>query len=267
MTQATIAPKNNAKPHVQDPAGGLAMRFVDMRSAAGTRRCPGAVQTDVGGQFPIRAAPVSDPRVDSEEVRVVTRHPRGLPSGNRPQLPAVDIEVLPAPPIPRESLGRLRPAASCAEGMPARRVFAAAQVRFDSGKAAQQRASDFSTQDSDFRIIQNRAGIPGQLLRKSDMRRWRPATVHDIFASIFMPTTVHIPDPLLKSVDRRAKALGISRNRLVVRALEQAVSVREDWSPEFLQRLRTVDPETSTAVDDLRTAVTQARRSKEPRDL
>jgi len=26
-----------------------------------------------------------------------------------------------------------------------------------------------------------------------------------------MPTTVHIPDPLLKSVDRRTKALGISR--------------------------------------------------------
>jgi hypothetical protein len=95
------------------------------------------------------------------------------------------------------------------------------------------------------------------------MRRWRPVTVHDIFASIFMPTTVHIPDPLLKSVDRRAKALGISRNRLVVRALEQAVSVRA----EFLQRLRTVDPETSTAVDELLTTVTQARRSKEPRDL
>jgi hypothetical protein len=32
-----------------------------------------------------------------------------------------------------------------------------------------------------------------------------------------MATAVHIPDPLLKSVDRRAKALGISRNRLVVR--------------------------------------------------
>jgi predicted transcriptional regulator len=82
-----------------------------------------------------------------------------------------------------------------------------------------------------------------------------------------MPTTVHIPDPLLKSVDRRAKALGISRNRLVVRALEQAVSVRADWSPEFLQRLRTVDGETGTAVDELLTAVTQARHSKEPRDL
>jgi hypothetical protein len=82
-----------------------------------------------------------------------------------------------------------------------------------------------------------------------------------------MPTTVHIPDPLLKSVDRRAKALGISRNRLVVRALEQAVSVRSGWTPEFLQRLREVDRETSAAVDELLIAVTQARRSKEPRDL
>ena len=82
-----------------------------------------------------------------------------------------------------------------------------------------------------------------------------------------MPTTVHIPDPLLKSVDRRAKALGISRNRLVVRALEQAVSAREGWSPEFLQRLRNVDRETGSAVDELLTAVTEARRSKQPREL
>jgi metal-responsive CopG/Arc/MetJ family transcriptional regulator len=78
---------------------------------------------------------------------------------------------------------------------------------------------------------------------------------------------VHIPDPLLKSVDRRAKALGISRNRLVVRALEHAINVREDWSPEFLQRLRHVDRETSSAVDELLTAVTEARHSKQPREL
>ncbi|HEX4566065.1 MAG TPA: ribbon-helix-helix protein, CopG family [Vicinamibacterales bacterium] len=82
-----------------------------------------------------------------------------------------------------------------------------------------------------------------------------------------MPTTVHIPDPLLKSVDRRAKALGISRNRLVVRALEQAVSGRESWSPEFLQRLRNVDRETSSAVDALLSSVTEARHSKQPREL
>ena len=82
-----------------------------------------------------------------------------------------------------------------------------------------------------------------------------------------MPTTVHIPDPLLKSVDRRAKALGISRNRLVVRALEHAVNVRSRWAPEFLQQLRDVDRETSAAVDELLTAVKQARRSKKPHDL
>jgi hypothetical protein len=35
-----------------------------------------------------------------------------------------------------------------------------------------------------------------------------------------MPTTVHIPPALLKSVDRRAKALGISRNRFIVRAVQ-----------------------------------------------
>jgi predicted transcriptional regulator len=82
-----------------------------------------------------------------------------------------------------------------------------------------------------------------------------------------MPTTVHIPDALLKSVDRRAKALGISRNRLVVRALEKALNDRTGWSPEFLEQLRHADAETAKAVDELLTGVTRARRSKLPRDL
>jgi hypothetical protein len=82
-----------------------------------------------------------------------------------------------------------------------------------------------------------------------------------------MPTTVHIPDPLLKSVDRRAKALGISRNRLVVRALEEAVRARSGWAPEFLDRLRRVDPETIAAADELLATVKRARHSKEPLDL
>ncbi len=82
-----------------------------------------------------------------------------------------------------------------------------------------------------------------------------------------MPTTVHIPAALLKTVDRRAKALGVSRNRLVVRALEQAVSERPGWAPEFLRQLRHVDGKTSGAVDELLAAVKGARRSKEPPDL
>ena len=82
-----------------------------------------------------------------------------------------------------------------------------------------------------------------------------------------MPTTVHIPPALLKSVDRRAKALGISRNRLIVRALERAVIEQAAWAPEFLERLRNVDEDTVDAVDDLLENVKQARRSKPARDL
>jgi len=82
-----------------------------------------------------------------------------------------------------------------------------------------------------------------------------------------MPTTVHIPDALLKLVDRRAKALGVSRNRLIVRALEKAITERTGWSPEFLDKLRHVDEETATAVDELLADIKRARRSKEPRAL
>jgi predicted transcriptional regulator len=82
-----------------------------------------------------------------------------------------------------------------------------------------------------------------------------------------MPTTVHIPPALLKSVDRRAKALGVSRNRLIVRALEQAVTERSGWSPEFLEKLRSVDPDTVEAADELLADVREARRSKAPHRL
>ena len=89
----------------------------------------------------------------------------------------------------------------------------------------------------------------------------------DIFINIFaMPTTVHIPDALLKSVDRRARALGVSRNRLIIRALEQALSERSTWTPDFLEQLRRVDEDTAAADDDLQRTVTQARRSKPPRE-
>jgi hypothetical protein len=74
-----------------------------------------------------------------------------------------------------------------------------------------------------------------------------------------MPTTVHIPAELLKSVDRRAKALGVSRDRFIVRGLEAAVRERARWTPEFLERLRDVDHDTTVAVDELVTAVKRSR--------
>ena len=52
-----------------------------------------------------------------------------------------------------------------------------------------------------------------------------------------MPTSVHIPKPLLVAVDRRARALKISRNRLIVQALEREVTEGTSWTPDFFDRL------------------------------
>ena len=79
-----------------------------------------------------------------------------------------------------------------------------------------------------------------------------------------MPTTVHIPAQLLDAVDRRAKALQVSRNRLIVRALVREVQAPAGWSPEFVARLRDVDEATAADVDALLEAAIQTRRSKRP---
>lgn len=79
-----------------------------------------------------------------------------------------------------------------------------------------------------------------------------------------MPTTVHIPKPLLAAADRRARALKISRNRLIVDAIKRELGPASEWSPRFLSALRDVDADTAGAVDDLLTSVLAARRSKTP---
>jgi len=77
-----------------------------------------------------------------------------------------------------------------------------------------------------------------------------------------MATTVHLPKPLLAAADRRARALRISRNRLIVQALRRELSGAADWSPAFLERLSGVDEDTKQGVDDLLKVVASARRSK-----
>jgi metal-responsive CopG/Arc/MetJ family transcriptional regulator len=63
------------------------------------------------------------------------------------------------------------------------------------------------------------------------------------------PTSVHIPKPLLEAVDRKARTLRMSRNRLIVRALEREVTRDTDWSPNFFERLARVDREVAEAAD------------------
>jgi predicted transcriptional regulator len=77
-----------------------------------------------------------------------------------------------------------------------------------------------------------------------------------------MPTSVHLPKPLLDAIDRRAKALRISRNRLIVRALERELDAGGEWSTGFFERLEERDDAASAAVDELLVAVVRSRRSK-----
>ena len=79
-----------------------------------------------------------------------------------------------------------------------------------------------------------------------------------------MATSVHLPKPLLLAVDRRARALKISRNRLIVRALERELKEASEWSPGFLEQLGESDPEVELTVDELSSAIRKGRRSKKP---
>jgi predicted transcriptional regulator len=84
-----------------------------------------------------------------------------------------------------------------------------------------------------------------------------------------MSTTIHVPSELLSSVDRRAKQLGLSRNRYILRALERAVEEETAWSPELRKELAAAseDPESRRALEELRAAITANRTRKPPPDL
>jgi len=65
-----------------------------------------------------------------------------------------------------------------------------------------------------------------------------------------MPTSVHIPKPLLVAVDRKARTLKISRNRLIVQALEREVAHDSNWSPDFFERLESPEAGVQGAAGD-----------------
>lgn len=82
-----------------------------------------------------------------------------------------------------------------------------------------------------------------------------------------MPTSVHIPKALLIAVDRKASALKISRNRLIVHALEREVAEGATWSPGFFAQLAGEDASIDAAADEMLQAIRNQRRSKKPVQL
>ena len=86
----------------------------------------------------------------------------------------------------------------------------------------------------------------------------------EVYYKYTMPTSVHIPKPLLVAVDRRARALRISRNRLIVQALEREVTEGSSWSVDFFEQLEATTPDVEEGVDEMVKEIRAHRRSKPP---
>lgn len=83
-----------------------------------------------------------------------------------------------------------------------------------------------------------------------------------------MSTSVRLPQRLLDRVDARAKALGVSRNRLLVDTIAAGLSDRATWSPEFLSLLDTpLDVASAATLSETMEATRRLRsnRRKAPR--
>jgi len=79
-----------------------------------------------------------------------------------------------------------------------------------------------------------------------------------------MATSIHIPKALLDAVDRRARALKLSRNRFIVRTLEQELGERREWSPGFLELLGNLGPKNERTVREMNAAIRARRTRKGP---
>lgn len=82
-----------------------------------------------------------------------------------------------------------------------------------------------------------------------------------------MPTSLHIPTPLLTAVDRRAHHLKMSRNRFIVRVLEKELADQAHWSPGFFEELADVDAKDVAAARDLEASIRATRTRKGPPSL
>jgi predicted transcriptional regulator len=77
-----------------------------------------------------------------------------------------------------------------------------------------------------------------------------------------MPTSIHLPKPLLDAVDRRARSQGVSRSKWIVRALERELEAGGGWSEGFFDRLTDAEDGTAAAVDELLASIRRTRTRK-----
>lgn len=78
-----------------------------------------------------------------------------------------------------------------------------------------------------------------------------------------MATTIHIPSDVLKRVDRRARALGMSRNRVILDAIEVTLGSKGTWPPELVRML--AEPLDERAAGELETSLAAVRARRRNR--
>jgi hypothetical protein len=78
--------------------------------------------------------------------------------------------------------------------------------------------------------------------------------------------TVDIPDRLLQQVDARARALGISRSRFVIFALQKTIAACSEWPPELVEALSTpLDAKTAALAFEMERSFLRSRPSPKRR--
>lgn len=84
-----------------------------------------------------------------------------------------------------------------------------------------------------------------------------------------MPTTIHLPDPVLAAVDESARAQGISRSRYIARAVQKTLAAERSWRPEVLRAFQPgpTDDEDREAVEEMLSIIAADRTRKAPVDL
>ena len=78
-----------------------------------------------------------------------------------------------------------------------------------------------------------------------------------------MATSIHIPKVLLDAVDRRARQLKISRNRFILRVLQEELARSTEWSPGFFEKL-SAGAADRAAVEEMLGAIRANRTAKKP---
>jgi hypothetical protein len=77
--------------------------------------------------------------------------------------------------------------------------------------------------------------------------------------AIVMVNSIHLPKPLLDAVDRRARALRISRRQLIIQVLERETHEFKDWTPGFFEQLEKSGPELAATVDEMLRQIQRSR--------